>query len=50
MYPNYEWNFVSWQPLSDKFRAIKSKTNFISSISVDEVSDSFIYLFEKLYL
>ena len=50
MYPNYEWNFVSWQPLSTKFKAIKSKTNFINSISVDEVADSFTELYKQLFI
>ena len=50
MYPNYEWNFVSWQPLSTEFRAIKSKMDFINSISVDEVADSFTELYKQLFI
>jgi ADP-heptose:LPS heptosyltransferase len=50
MYPNYKWNFVSWQPLSTKFKAIRSKTNFINSISVDEVADSFTELYKQLFI
>lgn len=49
LYPDYDWNFVSWQPLSKKFRAIKSKTNFINSISVDEAYNSFTELFEQSF-
>ncbi len=47
LYPDYYWNYVSWQPLSDNYKAIKSKTNFINSISVDEVYYSFIEIYDK---
>ncbi len=49
LYPDYDWNFVSWQPLSKKFKSVKSKTNFINSISVDEVYNSFTELFEQSF-
>lgn len=44
IYPNYEWNFISWQPLSTHLRAIKAKEENISNVSVDEVYQSFISL------
>jgi ADP-heptose:LPS heptosyltransferase len=44
IYPNYEWNFISWQPLSTHFRAIKAKEENISNVNVDEVYQSFISL------
>lgn len=44
IFPNYEWNFISWQPLSTHFRAIKAKEENISNVSVDEVYQSFISL------
>ena len=44
IYPNYEWNFISWQPLSTHFRSIKAKEENISNVSVDEVYQSFISL------
>ena len=47
IYPNYEWNYVSWQPLSDKFITIKSKSNLINSVSVDEVYNAFIDIYKQ---
>jgi ADP-heptose:LPS heptosyltransferase len=49
IYPDYEWNFVSWKPLSDKFIAIKSKSNLINSVSVDEVYNSFMGLYKQIF-
>lgn len=49
IYPDYEWNYVSWQPLSDKFIAIKSKNNLINSVSVDEVYDAFIDIYKQTF-
>lgn len=49
IYPAYEWNYVSWQPLSDKFIAIKSKNNLINSVSVDEVYDAFIDIYKQTF-
>lgn len=47
IYPDYEWNFISWKPLSNNFKAIKSKSNFINSVSVDEVFNSFMDIYDK---
>ncbi len=47
IYPDYEWNFISWKPLSNNFKAIKSKSNFINSVSVDEVLNSFMDIYDK---
>ncbi|MBK9099892.1 MAG: hypothetical protein IPM14_17670 [bacterium] len=44
IYPNYEWNFKSWQPLSTHFRSIQAKEENISNVSVEEVYQSFISL------
>jgi len=41
LYPNYEWNFVSWQPLSKYYRAIRSNSESINNISVEEVYNAF---------
>lgn len=47
IYPDYEWNYVSWKPLSKNFKAIKSKSNSINSVSVDEVFKSFMDIYDK---
>ncbi len=41
LYPNYEWNFISWQPLSKNYRSIRSNSESINNISVDEVYNAF---------
>ena len=41
LYPNHEWNFVSWQPLSKNYRAIRSNIESINNISVNEVYNAF---------
>jgi ADP-heptose:LPS heptosyltransferase len=41
LFPNYESNFVSWQPYKIPHRSIKSNTESIKQISVEEVFDSF---------
>jgi ADP-heptose:LPS heptosyltransferase len=41
LYPNYEWNFVSWQPYKIPHRSIRSKMESISQISVDDVFSAF---------
>lgn len=47
IYPDYEWNYISWKPLSNNFKAIKSNSNYINSVSVDEVYTSFVDIYEK---
>ena len=42
LYPNVEWNFVSWQPLSDIRISLRSNEESINGITVDEVLNSFI--------
>ena len=49
IYPDYEWNYVSWKPLSDKFIAIKSKSNFINAVSIDEVYNLFMDLYKQIF-
>jgi heptosyltransferase-1 len=49
IYPDYEWNYVSWKPLSDKFIAIKSKSNLINSVSVNEVYNAFIGIYKQTF-
>ncbi|MDP2364365.1 MAG: glycosyltransferase family 9 protein, partial [Ignavibacteria bacterium] len=49
IYPDYEWNFVSWKPLSDNYIAIKSKNNLINTVSVDEVYNSFMDLYKQIF-
>lgn len=44
LYPNYEWNFVSWQPLSEHHRSIRSISESIEAIPVDDVFNSFVEL------
>jgi heptosyltransferase-1 len=41
MYPNYESNYVSWQPYKIPFRSIKSGTESVKQISVKEVFGAF---------
>lgn len=50
LFPDYEWNFVSWQPLSDKFVSIRSQKHSIDAISVDEVFTSFLQLYKEVNL
>lgn len=49
IYPDYEWNYVSWKPLSDRFIAIKSKSNLINSVSVNEVYNAFIGIYKQIF-
>lgn len=37
LFPSVQWNFVSWQPLSENSRSIRSDGEDISSISVEQV-------------
>ncbi|MCX6173698.1 MAG: glycosyltransferase family 9 protein [Ignavibacteriales bacterium] len=37
LYPNPEWNYISWQPYRIAYRSIKSSTENINDISVQEV-------------
>ncbi len=48
LYPNYEWNFVSWQPLSKIYRSLQSKSEVIKDISVEEVYNSFKYILTEI--
>jgi len=41
LYPDYKWNYVSWQPLSQSYRAMRSDSHSINSIKVEEVFKSF---------
>ncbi len=50
LYPDYEWNFISWQPLSDKFISIRSQQHSIDAISVDKVFNSFLQLYKEVNL
>jgi ADP-heptose:LPS heptosyltransferase len=41
LYPNYDSNFVSWQPYKIPFRSIKSSAESVKQISVREVFGAF---------
>lgn len=47
LYPNYVWNFVSWQPLSNNFKAVRSSSNTLSAIDVESVYQSFLEIVKK---
>lgn len=48
LYPNVEWNFVSFAPYKVFSVPIRSKSEKISEISVQEVYDAFIFLLKKI--
>ncbi len=48
IYPNYEWNFVSWQPLSKYFRSIRAEEENIFNVSVENVYESFLNLANEI--
>jgi ADP-heptose:LPS heptosyltransferase len=48
MYPNYDSNFVSWQPYKIPYRSIKSNTESVKEISVNEVFDAFQSLVNEI--
>ena len=50
MYPNYDSNFVSWQPYKIPYRSIKSSTESIKQISVKEVFVAFQNLVNEINL
>lgn len=48
LYPNVNWNFVSFAPYKTKFRAIKSSSEEIKKISIQEIVDAFESLIKEL--
>jgi ADP-heptose:LPS heptosyltransferase len=50
MYPNYESNFVSWQPFNIPYRSIKSSTESLKQISVGDVFQAFQSLVKEINL
>lgn len=48
MYPNYESNFVSWQPYKIPYRSIKSSNESIKQITVKEVFEAFQSLVHEI--
>ena len=50
MYPNYDSNFVSWQPYKIPYRSIKSNTESVKQISVKEVFGAFQSLVKEINL
>ena len=50
MYPNYDSNFVSWQPFRISYRSIKSSTESIKQISVEEILAAFQSLVKEIKL
>lgn len=49
LYPDYEWNFISWQPLSAKYRSLRASAHNINSINVEEVFKSFQEIVLEIY-
>jgi len=41
LYPNFLWNFVSWQPYNVYYKSIKSKSEKVKDIPVHEVFDAY---------
>lgn len=50
LYPNPEWNYISWQPYRIAHRSIKSSTENVNSISVQEVFIKFKSLINEIGL
>ena len=50
LYPNPEWNYVSWQPYNITHRSIKSSTENINDIPVQEVFIKFKSLINEIGL
>jgi heptosyltransferase-1 len=48
LYPNYDSNFVSWQPYKIPYRSIKSMDESIKQISVEEVFNAFQSLVNEI--
>ena len=48
MYPNYDSNFISWQPFKTPYRSIKSSTESVKQISVNEVFEAFQSLVKEI--
>ncbi len=48
LFPNYEWNFISWQPYKVPHRSIKSPTENVKKISVKKVFENFLELKNEL--
>jgi ADP-heptose:LPS heptosyltransferase len=48
LYPNVDWNFISFAPYKTKFRAIKSSSEEIKSISVSEIEKALESLIQEL--
>ncbi len=44
LYPDSEWNFASWSPYRVPNRAIRSSSESLNSISIDEVFNNFVEL------
>jgi ADP-heptose:LPS heptosyltransferase len=50
LYPNYDANFISWQPYKTPHRSIKSSAESIDQISVEEVLVNFKSLVQEINL
>ncbi|NJD22955.1 MAG: glycosyltransferase family 9 protein [Melioribacter sp.] len=50
LYPNPNWNFVSWQPYHIAHRSVKSSTENVNDISVQEVFSKFKSLINEIGL
>ena len=50
LYPNPEWNYVSWQPYHVAYRSIKSSTENVNDIPVQEVFIKFQSLINEIGL
>jgi ADP-heptose:LPS heptosyltransferase len=48
MYPNFDSNFVSWQPYKIPYRSIKSSTESVKQISVKEIFEAFQSLVNEI--
>lgn len=50
LYPNPDWNYISWQPYHVPHRSIKSSSENVSDISVEEVFTKFESLIKEIGL
>lgn len=48
LYPNVNWNFVSFAPYKTKYRAIRSSSEEINNISVQKIYETFENLIQEL--
>lgn len=49
LFPNYDWNYASWQPFKVRHRSVKSTSESIKDISPAGVFNSFNDLYKEIF-